>query len=92
MLYDEDAANAARRNVAEIAAEFAWRRALAPLVEFCAKPVRAADAGSDRERLARRMVMPAWMPARLAARVWLLLRQGGVRVVGRRVANRLRHK
>ncbi|NUU16801.1 glycosyltransferase [Cellulomonas humilata] len=43
MLFDEPAAAAARAAVAEYAATFAWSRVLAPLVEFCRTPRRAAD-------------------------------------------------
>ncbi|HEY3738152.1 MAG TPA: glycosyltransferase family 4 protein [Jatrophihabitans sp.] len=92
MLYDEDEAASARRNVTAIASDFTWNIALAPLVEFCAKPLRAADAGADRSRLTRRMVMPKPMLVRLTVRAWLLLRQGGVRVFTRRLLNHLSHE
>jgi glycosyltransferase involved in cell wall biosynthesis len=85
LLYDQQAAAEARQNVAAVAPDFAWRNAVRALTSFCAHPTRAADAGADRARLARRMVMPRWMPARLVVRGWLLLRQGGVRVFTRRL-------
>lgn len=42
-LYDERAIAAARRNVARFADDYRWSRALAPLLEFCRFPRRAAD-------------------------------------------------
>jgi glycosyltransferase involved in cell wall biosynthesis len=92
MLYNEDAAAEARRNVTAIAPEFAWRQAVGRLASYCANPARAADAGADRARLARRMVMPRWMPARLAVRGWLLMRQGGMRVFITRLFSHLAKK
>lgn len=45
VLYDEDAIRNARENVARVRERFTWERALAPLVEFCREPARAADRG-----------------------------------------------
>jgi glycosyltransferase involved in cell wall biosynthesis len=43
VLFDEEFANAARTNVARVAAEFTWDRVLAPLVDFARDPHHAAD-------------------------------------------------
>ena len=43
MLYDEEAAAAARERVARYAEQFRWATVLAPLVKFCADPHRARD-------------------------------------------------
>lgn len=43
MLFDEKAAEAARANVRRVRERFVWELTLAPLVEFCRNPVRAAD-------------------------------------------------
>jgi len=43
MLYDDDAAGAARDRIAVFAQQYVWSRTLAPLVEFCRMPRRAAD-------------------------------------------------
>ena len=43
LLFDENAAEAARANVQRVRERFVWERTLAPLVEFCRNPVRAAD-------------------------------------------------
>jgi glycosyltransferase involved in cell wall biosynthesis len=42
-LFDESAIAAARANVARVREDFRWSRTLAPLVEFCRRPVLAAD-------------------------------------------------
>jgi glycosyltransferase involved in cell wall biosynthesis len=90
LLYDPPTAQGARDNVARVRERFTWARALAPLVEFCARPHRAADAHADRGRIVRRPVMPANPLARMVVRVVLLLRQGGVRVAFARVVEHLR--
>ncbi|TFC01236.1 glycosyltransferase [Cryobacterium mannosilyticum] len=43
LLYDPIARDAARANVQRVREEFLWERVLAPLVEFCRKPLFAAD-------------------------------------------------
>jgi GT2 family glycosyltransferase/glycosyltransferase involved in cell wall biosynthesis len=55
VLYDEDAVATARENVRRVRERFTWERALAPLVEFCREPERAADRrpGSPEEPLPR---------------------------------------
>jgi hypothetical protein len=42
-LYDDDAVARARANVRDFAQQFAWSTVLAPLVQFCRFPRRAAD-------------------------------------------------
>ncbi len=43
LLFDKEAADAARANVRRVREDFVWERTLAPLVEFCRNPIRAAD-------------------------------------------------
>ena len=43
LLYDKSAITKARANVARERTAFFWANALAPLVEFCRNPIRAAD-------------------------------------------------
>lgn len=43
LLTNEDRAQQVRERVAQVAETFRWRRALQPLVDFCASPRRAAD-------------------------------------------------
>ena len=43
MLYDEQAAAVARKNVARYAEQFRWSQVLRPLMDFAAAPHRAAD-------------------------------------------------
>jgi glycosyltransferase involved in cell wall biosynthesis len=90
MLFDATAWSQAAANVERVRAELTWDRTLAPLVEFCAAPRRAADAAQDRARLVRRPVLPARALPRLAARAGLVLRRGGVREVANRAAAVLR--
>jgi hypothetical protein len=42
-LYDDAAVAKARKNVARVRQSFTWEQTLAPLVEFCRNPARAAD-------------------------------------------------
>ena len=42
-LFDDEAIAAARDNVSRVRQSFTWDKALAPLVEFCRNPQRAAD-------------------------------------------------
>ena len=46
-LYDSVAINAARENVARVREEFVWEKAMAPLLEFCRNPLKAADRQPD---------------------------------------------
>lgn len=43
VLFDESVAQEARQNVQRVRQEFTWDKAMAPLVEFCRNPLRAAD-------------------------------------------------
>jgi glycosyltransferase involved in cell wall biosynthesis len=89
-LYDPDAASRARKAVAATAPEFAWSRTLAPLVEFCRNPLKAADKGfleatgvtQDRGQIERRYA--AMRPGGLRydlGRAAFYLRQDGVKGV-----------
>jgi Glycosyl transferases group 1 len=43
LLYDQDAIDEARSNVSRVRQDFTWEQTLAPLLEFCRNPIRAAD-------------------------------------------------
>lgn len=45
LLYNDEATAVARANVSRARETFFWDRAMAPLVEFCRNPVKAADRG-----------------------------------------------
>ncbi|RMI13294.1 glycosyltransferase [Cellulomonas triticagri] len=96
LLTDSAAADAARAAVAQTAREFTWPVVLAPLVEFCRAPRRAADA----HRLTTTdpaAPVPVVVPqvGRLralrsdAGAVWRHLRAGGLRQVVAKVRWRL---
>lgn len=89
-LYDPE--SPARSNIEAARASLTWERALAPLVEFCADPRRAADTDLDRERLTRMPVLPTRMAPRIAARTTLALRGGGLRETASRAAAWLRRR
>ncbi|WP_395726234.1 glycosyltransferase family 4 protein [Nakamurella sp.] len=94
-LYDDAFAQASRARVRVVAEHFTWRQALAPLVEFCAAPRRAADLGEDRRRMVRRPVPPSTAIGRRWSRGADLLRQGGPRLVlerARALRRRLRRE
>ena len=96
MLYDEAAAAAARERVRAFAERFRWRSALAPLLEFCARPARAQDlaltggaAGSSGLR-SRAYPRPRPSAGRDLALVVEYMRAGGPREVLRRARGRVR--
>jgi hypothetical protein len=89
-LYDDAFAEQCRVNVARLRPEFTWRRTMAPLVDFCEHPARAPDVTEDVRRLVRRPVVPASVLGREAMRASTLLRQGGPRLLGARMASRTR--
>jgi len=89
LLYDEQAIKSAAAHVARVRDRFTWSSTLAPLVDFCAAPKRAADAVGDQLRIARRPVLPTAEPARLAARAGLALRRGGLKELWRAASRRL---
>jgi len=94
-LYEGDFAAACRANVARVAGRFTWESALAPLVEFCVQPARAADVGEDQKRMIRRPVPPSTTIGRRWSRTTDLLRQGGPRLVldrARSLSRRLRRE
>ncbi|KQY47485.1 glycosyltransferase family 4 protein [Cellulomonas sp. Root137] len=76
-----------RANVAVVAERFRWSRALAPLVEFCRAPRRAADWASHGARVApRHRVQQLWWDVVTATRH---LRAGGPKLLVERVKMRL---
>ena len=89
-LYDDRFAAECRANVARSRSDFRWRRTLAPLVDFCDRPARAADVGKDVRRFVRRPVVPAGVIGREALRASTLLRQGGFRLLAARALSRTR--
>ncbi len=93
MLYDEAAAASARGRITEQARAFRWSTTLAPLVEFCRDPRRAADLvgalGEAEERAtAYRRPRPKLRDDVQLARAYLSA--GGPAEVVRRAAGRVR--
>ncbi|WP_432456768.1 glycosyltransferase [Cellulomonas iranensis] len=96
LLTDQEAATSARAAVEVTAREFTWPVVLAPLVEFCRAPRRAADAHrlatSDPAAPVPVAVPPVgrWRALRAdAGAVWRHLRAGGVRQVVAKIRWRL---
>jgi len=89
-LYDGQFEAQCRANVARVRPEFTWPRTLAPLIDFCAHPARAADAGEDVRRFVRTPLPPANPLRRETLRVMTLLRQGGIRLVATRIVARVK--
>jgi hypothetical protein len=98
VLFDDAVIAASRANVARVRDRFLWSNTLAPIVEFVAKPHRARDAGErlvalggapDRPQARRRK---QYGFAHNVALVAHHLRNGGPRVVLRKVINRLRSR
>jgi GT2 family glycosyltransferase/glycosyltransferase involved in cell wall biosynthesis len=98
VLFDEQAAAAARAEVQRVRADFTWQRAMAPLVEFMREPLRAADR-SERVRgsvQAPSHVAPVVVPRRAklygvrhdVGRVVHYVREGGVGAVVQKVRER----
>ncbi|MCW2740955.1 MAG: glycosyltransferase [Blastococcus sp.] len=93
LLTDPGAAAAAREAVGVVREEYAWPRALAPLLAFCRDPRPAPDraAGAVAVRPAGMVAPPRrWTLAGDVRTLQLYIRQGGVREVVRRTAGRLR--
>jgi hypothetical protein len=94
MLYDEQAAAAARTNVARYAAQFRWSQVLRPLIDFADSPHRAGD------HLIMNPVTDGQPPAGSGgrsvigyARVFVRsLRTGGVRELARRARGFFRRR
>ncbi|HEY8281820.1 MAG TPA: glycosyltransferase [Leifsonia sp.] len=85
-LFDEDAISAARANVARVREDFRWSRTLAPLVEFCRRPVLAADKEAPTRADARSgghkvVVTPRTGLRRDLDRAAYYLREGGPQAV-----------
>ena len=87
VLLSSEAATEYVANVARVAEQFRWPRALAPLVEFCRDPHRSADAARVRDRVkAASLARRAWWDAVTAFRH---LRTGGPRYLVQRIKFRL---
>lgn len=93
MLYDDEAAAAARAAVRDFAGQYVWSRVLAPLVEFCRHPLRAADLavqGAVAPVKSRRRSGPRPSVSSDLSLAKGYLQAGGVREVTRRVGGRVR--
>jgi len=93
MLYDDDASAASRAAVRAFAGQYAWSRVLAPLVEFCRHPRRAADLAVPGEVVPtkrRRRSGPRPSVSSDLALAKGYLQAGGVTEVARRANGRLR--
>jgi len=92
MLYDKEAIETVRAHVGAFAAQYRWSVVLAPLVEFCRSPRRAADLSQGlglpdftaRPKAVRRSSLGSDL---VLARAYF--RAGGLRELGRRVRIRL---
>jgi hypothetical protein len=87
VLYDDQFAVSCRTNVARIREQFVWEQALAPLLQFCLQPARAADSVADQQRLVRRAVPPSNRAHRRLLRVAELVDEGGPRLLLQRAGN-----
>lgn len=95
LLSDAERADAVVRNVVATRDDFTWARTLAPLVEFCVDPQRAADRGSTAIRRSgtsanafeRILAMPKGR-RRDFALLRYYFRQGGVRLVREKLGRR----
>ncbi|MCG2801478.1 MAG: glycosyltransferase [Cellulomonas sp.] len=94
MLFDSSAAASARAAVEALAADYRWSRTLAPLVEFCRSPRRAADLAMDLGVPVEPSTVPVRAPwGGVRGDVGLVkeyLADGGVTEVARRAAGRVR--
>lgn len=94
LLYDDAAAARARANIAGFAQQFHWDRALAPLLEFCRHPRRAADlafrTGDDVPGTMLGFIDPGFNPVRDLKLVVDYLRTGGPKMLASKVKSRLR--
>jgi glycosyltransferase involved in cell wall biosynthesis len=91
LLYDANARQAARINVAKYAQNFYWSRVLKPLVDFCVEPKPAADLILNSQKVAARQKLPLTTGLRRDFKLFIdYLRSGGVRMVLSRMARRLR--
>ncbi|WP_345801870.1 glycosyltransferase family 4 protein [Microbacterium sp. AZCO] len=95
LIVDDAARELARGNVRAVREEFAWSRALAPLVDFCVNPRPAADRAALRERTSalagshfeRVLAMPRG-PRRDFALFRYYWKQGGISRVREKMATR----
>ena len=89
LLYDAEFADTARGRVQQVRESFRWERTLAPLVEFCRQPRRAADTGADPLRIVRRPVPPSNPIVRAIGRARALRAEGGFALVVTRIRGKL---
>jgi GT2 family glycosyltransferase len=87
VLYDPERSARWRENVSRVREDFRWSATLAPVTRFLDRPRRAQDAGSAASRIARRAA-PRRGIRRDAGLVLHHLRNGGVRVVVRKILRR----
>lgn len=84
-LYDSAFRDRARANVERVAQQFSWQHTLAPLIEFCRRAERSADAATTGRRV---ILPPRRLPGGTIARNAYFarerLREGGVTLVARR--------
>jgi hypothetical protein len=88
-LYDIKFAMACRARVSEVSGQFAWQRALAPLVEYCRRPRRASDARINRPRASLAPANASGVSGVVSRNLYYAqarFREGGVREVARRGA------
>jgi len=95
LLFNKKAAAAARANVDRVRADFFWDHALRPIVEFCRRPMRAADKTVLREGKKDKSgpIKPVEVRRRSGvahdlSRVRYYLREGGLSAVAERVSAR----
>lgn len=90
VLYDDDFAAAARRNVERVREDFAWEKSLAPLEAFVRSPHRAIDHADSREdRSAQRGRRKPYGLGHDRRMFWHYLRAEGLGGAMRRVRARL---
>jgi glycosyltransferase involved in cell wall biosynthesis len=93
VLFDEDFAATARRNVERVRESFLWARTLAPLVEFVRSPHHAADhAGGRADRSGGAKRRKPYGAGHNARMFWHYLRAEGPLRVLQRVASRGRRR
>ncbi len=92
-LFDDAAVAAARVNVRRTAAEYRWSAVLAPLVEFCRSPRRAADHGTVTQEHRTPQIYPRSTGVRQDLKlVREYLAAGGIAEVARRARGRFQRR
>jgi len=94
MLYDTAAVDGVRTAIRSFAQDYHWSRVLAPLVEFCRDPKRAADLALPREAAPKERTTGSRRPRASVRQDVALARSylkvGGLGEVTRRIVGRLR--